>query len=99
MRKPLCSQAGRWVVILFDKVDDGSQGDGQFLHGMWSVSGLLQNLCDSGHNLIVNGGIIYFALWRRGRRRGWVVAALFMRRSYCGGMVSFCSSMRVFGLR
>jgi len=90
----VCTGVGRRVVLLFNKVDDRSQRNGQFLHGMRTVSGLLQNLCDSRDDLIIDGGIIYFTLRRRRRRRRGVVAALLMRRSYCGGMISFCSFMR-----
>jgi hypothetical protein len=53
---------GEKEVILFDQIDHGSERNGQFFHRVWPVAGVLQNLYDSGDNLVIDVGIIDFAL-------------------------------------
>jgi hypothetical protein len=64
-RDKLCAigkRMGEKEVILFDQIDHRSERNGQFFHSVRPVAGVLQNLYDSGDNLVIDVGIIDFAL-------------------------------------
>lgn len=88
--------------VLFNKVHERGQRQGQLFHGHWPVAGALEDSHDSGHDSVADFGIVDVALWRGRGRGSRVVAALvvvsvgerggggvFPLYSFTGGML-FC---------